>query len=203
MLSIKRIFRDYEDAGSLNSLIAVCGFLDESAFLTKAGHVGLVFRLKGIDYEGLTHAQRAALTHRLEAALRSLDERWRIYQYTIKRTIAPLSAAPCSQPVAHEAIQERVAYLNGRRQDLFEVRLFLVLVYEPPSLGRSRSTRRRSRCPSPCTSASPGQRSRRDWRSGYAVSCPSPHPVSLSRDRWRSAVSYPAGSERGTIQSTG
>ena len=160
MLSIKRIFRDYEDAGSLNSLIAVWGFLDESAFLTKAGHVGLVFRLKGIDDEGLTHAQRAALTHRLEAAMRSLDERWRIYQYTIKRTIAPLSAAPCSQPVAHEAIQERVAYLNGRRQDLFEVRLFLVLVYEPPSLGRSRSTRTAWRAPATAV---------RDWLSPSRV----------------------------------
>jgi type IV secretion system protein VirB4 len=136
VLSIKRIFRDYQDAGGLNSLIAVWGFLDESAFLTKAGHVGLVFRLKGIDFEGLTHAQRSAITHRFEAALRLLDERWRVYQYAIKRTIPPLSAAPCSQPVAHEAIQERVAYLNERRHDLFEVRLFLVVVYEPPSIGR-------------------------------------------------------------------
>ena len=160
MLSVKRILRDYEDAGSLNSLIAVCGFLDESAFLTKAGHVGLVFRLKGIDDEGLTHAQRVGLTHRLEAALRTLDERWRIYQYTIKRTIAPLSAAPCSQPVAHEAIQERVAYLNGRRQDLFEVRLFLVLVYELPSLGRSRSTRAAWRAPAAAV---------RDWLSPSRV----------------------------------
>ena len=29
-------------------------------------------------------------------------------------------------------IQERVTYLNGRRHELFDVRLFLVLVYEPP-----------------------------------------------------------------------
>ena len=132
MVSIKRIFRDYEEAGSVNSLISVWGFVDDSAFLTKAGHVGIAFRLKGIDYEGLTHAQRAAVAHRLEAALRLLDEHWRVYQYAIKRTIPALSAARCSQPVADEAIQERVTYLNGRRHELFDIRLFLVLVYEPP-----------------------------------------------------------------------
>ena len=43
----------------------------------------------------------------------------------------------CSQPVANEAIQERVWYLNGRRSELFEVRLFVVLLYEPPTSART------------------------------------------------------------------
>ena len=137
MLSVKRILRDYEDAGSVNSLISLWGFVDDAAFLTKAGHVGLVYRLRGVDYEGLTHAQRAAIVHRLEAALRLLDEHWRVYQYVVKRTIPPLSAATCSQPVANEAIQERVSYLNGRRSELFEIRLFVVLLYEPPTRART------------------------------------------------------------------
>ena len=93
MLSMKRILRDYEDAGSVNSLISVWGFVDDTAFLTKTGHVGLVYRLRGVDYEGLTHAQRAAIVHRLEAALRLLDEHWRVYQYVVKRTIPAFSAA--------------------------------------------------------------------------------------------------------------
>jgi type IV secretory pathway VirB4 component len=87
VVSIKRIFRDYKEAGSVNGLIGVWGFVDDSAFLTKAGHVGIAYRLKGIDYEGLTHVERAAVAHRLEAALRLLDERWRVYQYAIKRAI--------------------------------------------------------------------------------------------------------------------
>ena len=137
MLSVKRILQDYDDAGSVNSLISLWGFVDDAAFLTKAGHVGLVYRLRGVDYEGLTHAQRAAIVHRLEAALRLLDEHWRVYQYVVKRTIPPFSAAACSQPVANEAIQERVTYLNGRRSELFEIRLFVVLLYEPPTRGRT------------------------------------------------------------------
>ena len=137
MLSVKRILRDYEDAGSVNSLISLWGFVDDAAFLTKAGHVGIVYRLRGIDYEGLIYAQRAAVVHRLEAALRMLDEHWRVYQYVVKRAIQPVCAATCSQPVANEAIQERVSYLNGRRSELFEIRLFVVLLYEPPTRART------------------------------------------------------------------
>ncbi len=137
MLSVKRILRDYEDAGSVNSLISLWGFVDDVAFLTKAGHVGVVYQLRGIDYEGLTHAQRAAIVHRLEAALRVLDEHWRVYEYVVKRNIPPLRGTSCSQPVANEAIQERVSYLNGRRSELFDMRLFVVLLYEPPSRART------------------------------------------------------------------
>ena len=50
MLSVKRILRDYEDAGSVNSLISLWGFVDDAAFLTKAGHVG-------IAYNGLSPAE--------------------------------------------------------------------------------------------------------------------------------------------------
>ena len=81
MLRIRRILRDYEDAGSLNSLIALWGFVDDHTFLTKAGHLGLVYRLAGVDFECLDHAQRRDIVHRFEAALRCLDESCRVYQY--------------------------------------------------------------------------------------------------------------------------
>ena len=56
-----RILRDYRDAGSVNGLLALWGFVDDTTFLTKAGHVGVVYRLRGVDYEGLSHPQRQAL----------------------------------------------------------------------------------------------------------------------------------------------
>ena len=68
MVSVGRILRDYRDAGSVNGLLALWGFVDDSTFLTKAGHVGVVYRLRGVDYEGLSHPQRQALVHRFEAA---------------------------------------------------------------------------------------------------------------------------------------
>src|SRR2546425_11761712 len=118
MMSVARILRDCRDAGSVNGLLALWGFVDDTTFLTKAGHVGLVYRLKGIDYEGLTHDHRRTLVHRFEAALRLLDEHWVVYQYLLKRTVGPFVADPCVGPIANEAIQRRVAYLNGRRAEL-------------------------------------------------------------------------------------
>ena len=81
MVRIGRILRDYQDAGSVNGLLALWGFVDDTTFLTKAGHVGVVYRVRGVDYEGLSHPQRQALAHRFEAALRLLDEHCRVYQY--------------------------------------------------------------------------------------------------------------------------
>ena len=78
MVRLSRILRDYSDAGGVNSLLSVWGFVDGGTFLTKAGHVGIVYSLRGVDVDGLTHAQRRALTHRMEAALRQLDDRSRV-----------------------------------------------------------------------------------------------------------------------------
>ena len=142
MVKLARIVRDYQDAGGVNGLLALWGFVDEETFLTKAGHVGVVYRLQGIDYEGLTHPQRCSLVHRFEAALRLLDEHCRVYQYLLKRTIDPIVAAPCAQPIANEAIQRRAAYLNDRRHELYDLALYLVLVYEVPTVART-STRLR------------------------------------------------------------
>ena len=78
MVKLTRVFRDYREAGAINGLLALWGFVDGPIFLTKAGHVGLVYRVQGIDYECLTHDQRRMLVHRFEAALRLLDERCRV-----------------------------------------------------------------------------------------------------------------------------
>jgi type IV secretion system protein VirB4 len=140
---VGRILRDYRDAGSVNGLLALWGFVDDTTFLTKAGHVGVVYRLRGVDYEGLSHPQRQALAHRFEAGLRLLDEHCRVYQYLLKRTVGPFVAMPCEAPVANEAIQRRAAYLNGRRQDLYDLSLYLVLLYEAPHVVRRRTEIRR------------------------------------------------------------
>lgn len=130
MLKMRRILRDYQDAGSVNSLLALWGFVDDDTFLTKAGDVGVVYRLAGADYECLDQAQRRDIVHRFEAALRPLDPACRVYQYLCKRRIDPIVAAPCRQRLAHEAIQRRTAYLNTRREELYDLDLYLVLVYE-------------------------------------------------------------------------
>jgi hypothetical protein len=98
VVRLARILRDYEDAGGLNELISLWGFVDDHVFLTKAGHVGLVYAVRGVDYEGLTHQQRQALVHRVEAGLRMFDERCRIYQYVLKRAMDSIVPASCRMP---------------------------------------------------------------------------------------------------------
>jgi type IV secretory pathway VirB4 component len=144
MLKVRRILRDYQEAGSLNSLIGLWGFVDDETFITKAGHVGIVYRLAGVDYECLDQAQRRDVVHRYEAALRGLDESCRVYQYLIKRRVAPIEAAPCRQRLAHEAVQRRAAYLNSRRGELYELDVHLVLVYEGLRSGGSAARRART-----------------------------------------------------------
>lgn len=83
MVKVSRILKDYQDAGAVHSLISLWGFVDAHTFLTKAGALGQVFRLRGADAECLDHVERRAITHRLENALRQLDESVRVYEYAI------------------------------------------------------------------------------------------------------------------------
>ena len=64
----------------------------------------------------------------MEAALRQLDERCRLYQYLVKRTADPSSRRGCAEPVAQEALERRAAYLNERRPDLYQLAHYIVLL---------------------------------------------------------------------------
>ena len=130
MVKFSRILKDYRDAGAVNSLIALWGFVDDTTFMTKAGAVGQVYRLRGVDFECLDHAERRAITQRFEQALRQLNESFRVYQYLIKRPATPVTAGRHTQPVVDEALQQRAAYLRSRADGLFELELYVVVVYE-------------------------------------------------------------------------
>ena len=110
MLSLRRILRDHHDAGSVNSLVAIWGFVDDHTFITKAGHLGLVYRVSGVDYECLDQGQRRDVVHRFEASLRLLDESCRVYQYLCKRRIDAIPSPTCSHPVVDDAIRRHVEH---------------------------------------------------------------------------------------------
>lgn len=107
MLTWRSIQSAHRQAGSVNLLMAPWGFVDQYTFITKSGDVGRVYRLAGIDYEGLDDDQRRQHVHRFESALRLLDPSCRVYQYLCKR---------------------RTDSLHGRA--VYEVELFLVLLAE-------------------------------------------------------------------------
>lgn len=162
MLNLPKLLRAYRDAGSVNELVAVTAFLDDYAFLTKAGHVGMAFRIHGADFECLDNVQRREVVHRFEAALRTLDDRCRVYQYLHKRRVQPFTTARHQNPVIDRALQERAAYLNSRAQSLYEIDLYFVLTYEGLQSRFSRSTELRNVLRRP-------RRAFREWLSTLAV----------------------------------
>src|SRR5580765_8427925 len=110
MVRINRILRDHREAGSVNGLLSLWGFVDDHAFLTKAGALGVMYRLAGADYECLDHVERRSIAHRFEQALRQLDESFRVYQYLIKRPATPIAAGHHAHPIVEAALTSRAAH---------------------------------------------------------------------------------------------
>ena len=130
MLRVSRIVKDYSEAGAMNALIGLYGFVDEHCFLTKGGDLGLVFRVLGVDGECLDHAQLDQVARRFEAAARILNENFRVYQYLLKRDGAALPQRSYDNPVVEEAIRNRIDFLAGKREQLYSLDIYSVLLYE-------------------------------------------------------------------------
>src|SRR5262249_2337382 len=62
VLNLKRILKSYEEAGSLNAMVNLFGFVGPHVFLTKSGEVGVILEMAGVDYECLETAAVDALT---------------------------------------------------------------------------------------------------------------------------------------------
>jgi type IV secretory pathway VirB4 component len=85
MLRLNRIFKNYNQTGSLSEQINLYGFIGPQVFLTKSGEVAVILEVRGVDYECLDNASIDGLTKRLESALKLFDENYRLYQYLFKR----------------------------------------------------------------------------------------------------------------------
>jgi len=130
MLRLKRIFKNYEETGSFNELVNLYGYIDEHAFLTKTGDLGVILEVRGVDYECLDGATIDGLTKRLESALKLFDERYRVYQYLFKRNNETIPYKLYGSPVVDAAIQNRIAYLASKADTLFSLSIYYVVLYE-------------------------------------------------------------------------
>ena len=144
MRRVGRIVREFREAGAANELLAVWGFLERGAFLTKAGHVGVVYAMAASDLDGRTPEQREAQTHRMEAALKLVDERTRLTQYLIKEPYPAVEAPICAAAHVTETLRRRAALLNRRTPALHRFRHFLVLTHEPAAFGAGGRWQRQS-----------------------------------------------------------
>lgn len=141
MFSYDRILKDWRAAGHLHGLLNLWGFVDDHALLMKSGALALVYRLNGRDYECLDHADRARVAHRYEAACRQLDDAFRVYQYLLKRRVGEIPTRSHVDPLVNLQLEKRAAYLNAKRDGLYELHTYAVLVYEGMPTRRAWSRR--------------------------------------------------------------
>jgi type IV secretion/conjugal transfer VirB4 family ATPase len=128
MLNLKRIWKNYEEVGSLHALVNLFGFIGPHVFLTKSGEVGVVLEMRGVDYECLEASTVNTLTKRLESALRLFDENYRVYQFLFKRNRQAIPHSFCGKPVVDAAIRDRVAYFEEKAESLFSLSIYLVVL---------------------------------------------------------------------------
>src|SRR3984893_14897491 len=140
MLRLKRIFRNYEEAGALNAQLNLYGFVSDHVFLTKTGDIGLILEVRGVDYECLDGAAIDALTKRLESALKLFGDDYRVYQYLFKRNNETIPYKLCGNPVVDAAIQNRIAYLGSKADKLFSLSIYYVILYQGSRISRTLGT---------------------------------------------------------------
>ena len=130
MLRLSRIFKNYDETGSLSEQINLYGFIGPYVFLTKTGEVGVILEVRGVDYECLDDASMDGLTKRLESALKLFDESYRIYQYLFKRNNEAIPYKLYDNPVVNTAIKNRIAYLGSKADTLFSLSVYYVVLYQ-------------------------------------------------------------------------
>src|ERR1051326_1453740 len=123
MFKLSEIVKDWKESGAFEAHINLYGFWDETTFLTKSGDLGVVLRVKGVDYESLDHASRDYAVKRLEAALRSLDSRIRVYQALFKTSEPYIPHQDYRNPLAQRAVEQRMAYFASKADQMYSIDL--------------------------------------------------------------------------------
>src|SRR5258708_28306341 len=84
MLRLDKVIKPWKESAALNDRINLCGFWNETAFLTKSGDLGMVLSVPGVDYESLDRSEQEYSVKRLEAALKAFGPGFHVYQYLFK-----------------------------------------------------------------------------------------------------------------------
>lgn len=136
MMRLSRIIKDYQESGALHARVGIAAALDDRTFLTKSGDLLMALGLQGVDYGCLDPSQIDYVARGFEAAQRTLGERFRIYQYLLKRNHAPIPSQEHANPVVRQAVASRIAFLQQKPQDLYTLEIYFAVLYEPPSAAR-------------------------------------------------------------------
>jgi type IV secretion system protein VirB4 len=130
MLNLARVIRPWKEADALSAHINLYGFWNETAFLTKSGDLGMVLSVAGVDYESLDNDEQQYAVKRLESALKSFGEGFHVYQYLFKTNRPEIPFARYDDELIDAVIDQRRQYFESKRNRLYEVELFYVIVLE-------------------------------------------------------------------------
>ena len=130
MFRIDAITKDWKEAGACMAQVNLYGFWDEHCFLTKSGDLGCALKIDGIDAESLDHAGRDYVVKRLEAALRSLDEKTRLYQVLFRHNRPEIPHAEYTNPLVRAAVEQRADFLAAKADRLYSVEIFWIVMVD-------------------------------------------------------------------------
>jgi type IV secretion system protein VirB4 len=130
MLNLSKVIKPWKEADSLSAHINLYGFWTETTFLTKSGDLGMVLSVTGVDYESLDNDEQQYAVKRLESALKSFGEGFHVYQYLFKTNRPAIPFARYDDELIDAAIDQRRQYFESKRDRLYEVELFYVIVLE-------------------------------------------------------------------------
>lgn len=130
MQGVRNLHAAFHGTAALNAHLHLWGFVDEAVFLTKAGGVGLVVQVRGVDVEGLDVRAREHAVDRWAAALRTLSEAFRVYQYQLKTPLPEIPTPRADHPVVDAALVRRADALRAKADTLFTFDLVYVVIYE-------------------------------------------------------------------------
>ena len=128
MVKMSRILKDYGESGALNTLVNLHAAIDERTFLTKSGELVTFLKVIAADAECLESMQLDQIVRRFGSAMRVFDERYRIYQYLIKRDYGQIPHEDPDHPVVRQAIADRINDLE--RKGLYRLEIFYAIVHE-------------------------------------------------------------------------
>jgi type IV secretion/conjugal transfer VirB4 family ATPase len=130
MLNLSRIIKPWKEADALSAHINLYGFWNETTFLTKSGDLGMVLSVAGVDYESLDNDEQQYAVKRLESALKAFGEGFHVYQYLFKTNRPEIPFASYDDALIDAAIDQRREFFESKRDRLYEIELFYVIVLE-------------------------------------------------------------------------
>ena len=119
-----------------NSVFAPFKWLDEHAYVTKAGEVVVTLKLDGIDFECLTDEMLEKQHRQLLTAFQTLPDKIRHYSYLVKVDGVELESSAHPNEVVEQTQRARREFLQraDRAEGLSTISLYLSLCYEPKRL---------------------------------------------------------------------